>query len=117
MPIAGPSSNEQGSRRDHDSHDKRGQAGKQQKVLQDSGHAARNPATMKASDGARRIGGILVNAVESFFAWLFGGRLKRGVFRSVVDLQAAINRFLAETNSIQSQTPTKSSPHRRGTQC
>ncbi len=25
-------------------------------------------------------------------------RLKRGVFRSVVDLQAAINRFIAETN-------------------
>jgi hypothetical protein len=28
-----------------------------------------------------------------------GRRLKRGVFRSVVDLQAAINRFLAETNA------------------
>ena len=26
-------------------------------------------------------------------------RLKRGVFRSVVDLQEAINRFIAETNS------------------
>jgi hypothetical protein len=25
-------------------------------------------------------------------------RLKRGVFRSVVDLQVTINRFLAETN-------------------
>ena len=25
-------------------------------------------------------------------------RLKRGVFRSVVDLQEAINRFIAETN-------------------
>jgi hypothetical protein len=25
-------------------------------------------------------------------------RLKRGVFRSIVDLQAAINRFLKETN-------------------
>ena len=25
-------------------------------------------------------------------------RLKRGVFRGIVDLQAAINRFLAETN-------------------
>jgi hypothetical protein len=25
-------------------------------------------------------------------------RLKRGVFKSIVDLQAAINRFLAETN-------------------
>ena len=38
MPIARPSSNEQGSRRDHDSRDKRGQVGNQQKVLQDSGH-------------------------------------------------------------------------------
>ena len=26
------------------------------------------------------------------------GRLKRGVFRSIVDLQVAINRFLDETN-------------------
>jgi hypothetical protein len=26
-------------------------------------------------------------------------RLKRGVFHSIVDLQAAINRFLAETNA------------------
>ena len=40
-----------------------------------------------------------LNAVEGFFAKLSRRRLKRGVFRSVVDLQAAINRFLAETNS------------------
>jgi transposase len=40
-----------------------------------------------------------LNAVEGFFAKLTRRRLKRGVFRSVVDLQAAINRFLAETNS------------------
>ena len=39
------------------------------------------------------------NAVESFFARLSRHRLKRGVFRSIVDLQAAINRFLAETNA------------------
>ncbi len=39
-----------------------------------------------------------LNAVEGFFAKLSKRRLKRGVFRSVVDLQAAINRFLAETN-------------------
>jgi hypothetical protein len=32
-------------------------------------------------------------------AWLAKRRLKRGVFKSIVDLQAAINRFLAETNS------------------
>ena len=40
-----------------------------------------------------------LNAVEGFFAKLTRRRLKRGVFCSVVDLQAAINRFLAETNS------------------
>ena len=40
-----------------------------------------------------------LNAVEGFFAKLSKRRLKRGVFRSVVDLQAAINRFVAETNA------------------
>ena len=40
-----------------------------------------------------------LNAVEGFFAKLTRRRLKRGVFRSVVDLQAAINRFVAETNA------------------
>jgi len=39
-----------------------------------------------------------LNAVEGFFAKLAKRRLKRGVFRSIVDLQASINRFLAETN-------------------
>jgi transposase len=39
-----------------------------------------------------------LNAVEGYFAKLTNRRLKRGVFRSVVDLQAAINRFIAETN-------------------
>jgi transposase len=39
-----------------------------------------------------------LNAVEGFFAKLTTRRLKRGVFRSLVDLQAAINRFLDETN-------------------
>ncbi len=39
-----------------------------------------------------------LNAVEGFFAKLAKRRLKRGVFRSIVDLQAAINRFLDETN-------------------
>ena len=38
------------------------------------------------------------NAVEGLFAKLTRQRLKRGVFTSIVDLQAAINRFLAETN-------------------
>ena len=39
-----------------------------------------------------------LNAVEGFFAKLSKRRLKRGVFRSIFDLQAAINRFLADTN-------------------
>jgi transposase len=40
-----------------------------------------------------------LNAVEGFFARLAKRRLKRGVFRSIVDLQAAINRFLVEHNT------------------
>jgi hypothetical protein len=39
-----------------------------------------------------------LNAVEEFFAKLAKRRLKRGVFRCVVDLQVAINRFIVETN-------------------
>ena len=42
--------------------------------------------------------GAWLNAVEGFFAKLSKRRLKRGVFRSIVDLQVAINRFLDETN-------------------
>ena len=39
-----------------------------------------------------------LNAVEGFFAKLTRQRLKRGVFKGIVDLQAAINRFVRETN-------------------
>jgi transposase len=39
-----------------------------------------------------------LNAVEGFFAKLTRSRLQRGVFHSLVDLQAAINRYLAEHN-------------------
>jgi transposase len=39
-----------------------------------------------------------LNAVESFFAKLTRRRLKRRVFTGIADLQAAINRFLRETN-------------------
>ena len=38
------------------------------------------------------------NAVEGLFAKLTRQRLKRGIFTSIVELQAAINRFIAETN-------------------
>jgi transposase len=44
-----------------------------------------------------------LNAVEGFFAKLTRRRLRRGVFHSLVDLQAAINRYLAEHN--QAPTP------------
>ena len=40
-----------------------------------------------------------LNAVEGFFATLAKRRLKRGVFRSVADLQATINRFLDDHNA------------------
>ena len=40
-----------------------------------------------------------LNAVEGFFATLTRRRLKRGVFRSVAELQAAINRFVEENNA------------------
>lgn len=39
-----------------------------------------------------------VNAVETFFATLTRRRLQRGAFHSLVDLQAAINRYLDEHN-------------------
>jgi transposase len=42
--------------------------------------------------------GSWLNAVETFFSALTRRRLKRGSFRSIVDLQAAINRYIAEHN-------------------
>ena len=39
-----------------------------------------------------------LNAVETFFATLTRRRLQRGAFHSLVDLQAAINRYLTEHN-------------------
>ena len=41
---------------------------------------------------------LLANAVETFFATLTRRRLQRGAFHSLVDLQAAINRYLTEHN-------------------
>jgi transposase len=40
-----------------------------------------------------------LNAVETFFSRLTRRRLRRGVFRSVVDLQAAINRFIEDRHA------------------
>ena len=42
--------------------------------------------------------GSWLNAVETFFSALTRRRLKRGSFHSVVDLQAAIHRYIAEHN-------------------
>lgn len=41
-----------------------------------------------------------LNAVEGFFAKLGKQRLNRGVFRSVVELQSAIKRYIEETNQM-----------------
>jgi transposase len=42
--------------------------------------------------------GSWLNAVETFFSALTRRRLRRGVFGSIVELQEAINRYIAEHN-------------------
>jgi transposase len=42
--------------------------------------------------------GSWLNAVETFFSALTRRRIRRGSFYSIVDLQAAINRYIAEHN-------------------
>jgi hypothetical protein len=39
------------------------------------------------------------SSTKGFFAKLTNRRLKRGAFRSVTELQVAIDRFIAETNA------------------
>ncbi len=41
--------------------------------------------------------------MEGFFAKLTRRRLKHGIFHTVVDLQAAINRFIAEHNETEAE--------------
>jgi transposase len=53
-----------------------------------------------------------LNAVEGFFAKLTRRRLKRGVFHSIVDLQAAINRFIAEHNTQPKPFVWKADPEK-----
>ena len=43
--------------------------------------------------------GSWINAVENFFSVLTRRRIRRGVFKSIANLQAAINRYLAEHNA------------------
>ena len=40
-----------------------------------------------------------LNAVENFFSKMTRQHIRRGVFRSIADLQAAINAYLAEHNT------------------
>lgn len=53
-----------------------------------------------------------LNAVEGFFAKLSKRRLKRGVFHSVVSLQAAINRFVTEHNQQPKPFTWTADPHK-----
>ena len=53
-----------------------------------------------------------LNAVEGFFAKLSKRRLKRGVFRSVRELRAAINRFLDDTNNDPKPFTWTADPHK-----
>ena len=52
-----------------------------------------------------------LNAVETFFEQFTRWRLKRGVSQSIVDLQAAINRFVAETNHDPKPFVWTADPH------
>ncbi len=47
---------------------------------------------------AQTSGFAWINAVKGFFAKLTNSRLKRGVFHSIIALQAAINRFVKDAN-------------------
>ena len=50
-------------------------------------------------DARRRPSASWLNAVENFFSKMTRQRIRRGIFRSVVDLQAAINAYLAKHNA------------------
>ena len=53
-----------------------------------------------------------LNAVETFFAKLTKRRLKRGIFRSVAELKAAIHHFLAAANDQPKPFVWTAKPHR-----
>jgi transposase len=59
--------------------------------------------------------GSWLNAVETFFSTLTRRRIRRGSFHSIVDLQAAINRYIAEHNPIPNPSPGPRPPHRSST--
>ncbi len=53
-----------------------------------------------------------LNAVEGFFAKLTTKRLRRASFRGIVDLQAAIHRFIAEHNNTAKRFVWTADPDR-----
>jgi transposase len=53
-----------------------------------------------------------LNAVEGFFAALTKRRLKRGAFVGIVDLQAAINRYVADHNTNPKPFRWKADPNK-----
>jgi transposase len=61
--------------------------------------------------------GSWLNAVETFLSALNRRRLKRGSFPSIVDLQAAINRYIAEHNDDPKPFTWTKSPSRPCRQC
>jgi hypothetical protein len=63
-----------------------------------AGSPRRSEACVPAASDRSRCDRWL-NAVESFFSAMTRRRLRRGAFHSLVDLQAAINRYLAEHNA------------------
>jgi transposase len=50
--------------------------------------------------------GSWLNAVENFFSALTRRRLRRGVFRSIADLQTAINRYLKSKPTMTTPNPS-----------
>jgi hypothetical protein len=72
---------------------------------------ASSPPTLRFSLHAN----LVAQRCRGFFAKLTKQRLKQSVFRSVLDLQATINRFVAQTNHdpkpfTWTETQTTSSP-------
>jgi hypothetical protein len=57
------------------------------------------PATRAGSSTSPRPRPPGLNAVETFFSKMTRQCIRRGVFRSIADLQAAINAYLAEHNA------------------
>jgi transposase len=81
-------------------------AGKLVHVILDNYATHKHPKVMAWLDRHERwtfhytpTSGSWLNAVETFFSAMTRRRLRRGVFHSLIDLQAAIHRYLAEHNA------------------